>query len=140
MTFRFYPEGCMTVVVKDNSAFTLSDAAASNWTRPVNIKKTFEDLPLNVMKETSNLREGKKESRYYWELPYGEECEILEFLKDHYRGFGLHGFHVGMVTFYGTYTTNEVNEPYLIVTAKLPRHIIEGICNCIRAEYMETTR
>lgn len=135
MKFRFYPKGRQTVVVMNNQAFTLYDAATSNWTRPVSIEKTFEDLPLDVMKETSPLRAGKKSSTYYWGLPYREACEVYEFLEERYKGFGRHNFWVGQVPFHGFHTSNEVGEPYLCVTAALPKHVIEGICACILSEY-----
>jgi hypothetical protein len=135
MTFRFYPEGCMTVVVKDNSAFTLADAAASNWTNPVHIQSPFADLPANTHKQTCDLREGKKESRYWLELPYGEGWEFLNFLHDNYGGVRRGWFVIGKVRFMYNYTTNEVGEPYLHVFAKLPKHVIVGICDCIMAEY-----
>jgi hypothetical protein len=42
---------------------------------------------------------------------------------------------VGKVRFSYFYTTNEVGEPYLHVSAKLPKHVITGICDCISSEY-----
>ena len=135
MTFRFYPEGKMTVVVRNNQAFTLSDAATSNWTRPVSINPPFEGVLPNVHKQTYNLFEGKKESRYWWELPYGEGWEFLNFLHDNYGGNRSGWFMVGKVRFLYFYTTNEVGEPYLHVSAKLPKHVIVGICDCIMSEY-----
>ena len=135
MTFRFYPEGKITVVVRNNQAFTLSDAATSNWTRPVSINPPFEGVLPNVHKQTYSLFEGKKESRYWWELPYGEGWEFLNFLHDNYGGVRRGWFMIGKVRFLYNYTTNEVGEPYLHVFAKLPKHVIVGICDCIMSEY-----
>lgn len=135
MTFRFYPEGCMTVVVKDNSAFTLADAAAQKWDRPIPIQSPFADLPANAHKQTCNLREGKKESHYYWELPYGEGWQFTEFLENKYGLKNRWLMFIGSVKFTLIYTTNEVGEPFFSVNAKLPKHVIIGICDCIMSEY-----
>lgn len=135
MTFRFYPEGKMTVVVRNNQAFTLSDAATSNWTRPVSINPPFEGVLPNAHKQTCNLREGKKESHYYWELPYGEGLQFTEFLKNKYGLKNRRLMFIGSVMFTLMYTTNEVGEPFFRVNAKLPKHVIIGICDCIMSEY-----
>ena len=125
----------MTVVVKDNSAFTLADAAAQKWDSPIPIQSPFADLPANALKQTCDLREGKKESRYYWELPYGEGWDFLNFLHANYGGVRRGWFVIGKVRFMYNYITNEVGEPFLQIFAKLPKHVIIGICDCIMSEY-----
>lgn len=102
-------------------------------------------LPVNVGERLQPLRESKKmkeegwESRYFWELPYGEDYEFREWLKANFNGTAYHFFvkpYVGAsIKISCSRTSNEVGEPYLDCEACLPKNVLIQVCDLILREW-----
>lgn len=102
-------------------------------------------LPIEVTDRLQTLRESKKmkendwQSRYFWELPYGESYEFKQWLKSNFNGTAYHFYvkpYVGASIKISTYSTrNEVGEPYLDCEACLPKTVLMQICDLILREW-----
>lgn len=122
--FYFDPKEKVTYMVRSE------DSKATNV-----LNYDWQNLPIHIVERLQPLREGKKESYVFWELPYRESYEFIQdYLVPNFKGsssyFGV-SFSLGKVRCHATRTKNEVGEPFLDVTAKLPRHILDGILSVI---------
>ena len=99
------------------------------------------ELPFEVAKNLKPLAESKKmkennwESRYCWELPYGESHEFIEWLKANFNGSRLHFYvkpYVGApIRIFHHYTRNEVGEPFFDCEACLSKNVLRQVCEVI---------
>jgi hypothetical protein len=130
MKFMFYPKGVKTVVIKDDSAFTLEDALTKNWNNPVSID------------ECKPLKEGKKLcKKVMLEIPYGEYLLFSKYLKAYYKGAirSCGAFRIEDINIYYVYLRNEVGEQFLSCNAKLPEKVLAAIIELMLQEYEEVS-
>jgi len=99
---------------------------------------------LQPLRESKKMKEEGWKSRYFWELPYEEDYEFMEWLKANFNGSRWHFFvkpYVGFgirVSFSKTH--NEVGEPFLDCEACLPKSVLAQVCDLILHEWENHVR
>lgn len=99
---------------------------------------------LRPLVENERMKKNDWRSQYYWELPYGEAYEFREWLQTNFMGsrcsFYLNVNEPGCsnsiyITTSSKTIYNEVREPYIDCSARLPKELLTQVCDIIMHEY-----
>ena len=126
MKLLFHQKTVNTIIVKPCESGQVFRVAGDN--------SQWHLLPNDLKKDLRPLRPGKKESYEFLDFYEG----MRNFLTSRYglqkSGFMTYRFYIGSFEFVGRYTSNECNEPFLEVHARLPRKVLADILWELRVE------